>query len=1136
MKFLCAMAPLFVAMLATAAEMPLFPQCRYSNQPAETLAALRPGGGLQMLRLTGGEATSDLASITLRPGGELLLALPAPAHMKLPRLLWQSTGALKISVARAGTAETIELFQTLLWDSAPSAGEPAQSRNLPLWEYLGRWTSPRGWKLEHFSANNLLFVRFEPALAEPVTLTQLVFSAKPLAKLPPAPAVLTVAVTPRNEGGRILLEWTPPPVAANWLGEQQRPASGVCELAGEPFAVAPILLSQDLRAVAIPVGAKAGLLHFAHCAGPGNKVAASHLVGGYLLEYEDGTQEPIFCELDWNIGFLSEDWHERGQADYTWWGPPSFSMARTHRLPRGGTTDRLAVTWNAVYVADYLNPHPEKTIARIVACLAPGAASLGLFGISLTPPETAGLGLVTPAEGSFRPGDPLRVETFVWRSQPLAGELRGQLLAVKDGDRKVLAESSLQLAGPFAYATWTLRPADARLEPGPLSFALRVGTQTWAESRRLGLLPAPAAGDRPCYYGMIAGGGESSADFEFIRKLGYDSTKIHLPWGRTQPEENTFDWSFYDRAVARIAAQGLKVELRNQLDFAPKWLEPRLHFRTEVGSGKPTRYAQGRACPGETAWSDAITNYYRGVGAFAAAHPEIISINANYGCRQSVGFEKGRVFAGPDFAAFKEELGQTWTLAQLRAKTGLELKSLDDLQPADLVTTKATFIFNEYARWNNRLVGDNQERICKAIREAGFTGHLTYNLPMHYQYQAISGLPSERLLRLSVAYPPGSIFHETSDRFCLSFCKWLLAKRTFGLPYGDEGNQPPPTYEHNVLAYLWMAQMQCEHALYCQWFAGKPATQNVAWLKPYHQMLFHAEYLPDPVCLALSFASAEAEAADQMRSPDGHRLAFQHFGLANALLAANIAPDKYLVDRFPETWNVAPKVIIDDIGRHLDPAFLAKLEELIAAGAVFVCSSETGQRDGHAFLKAHGLNLGRYGNRAIVIDGKPVKLGGAPVTGPADMQTLASWDDGSTAIGMVKSGQGAIVLIGRAWDQSSYEIAYPSEYVDLLRRILATAGGFDPQVTSSVVNVSATPFRARDGSLLVYLVSPRVDAPEVTLRVRQDLVPAPALALDLNRALDRQSGGLPLVADGKYWRLTLTVPPLGGTVVAFVKP
>lgn len=111
--------------------------------------------------------------------------------------------------------------------------------------------------------------------------------------------------------------------------------------------------------------------------------------------------------------------------------------------------------------------------------------------------------------------------------------------------------------------------------------------------------------------------------------------------------------------------------------------------------------------------------------------------------------------------------------------------------------------------------------------------------------------------------------------------------------------------------------MQCYDALYCQWFGGRPAAQNIAWLKPYYKLLFNAEYLPDPVALAVSLDTGFAETPEVFRR-GLHQTTSAHYSLANLLRVLNINADRYLVDRFPELdRNVTARLLIDDVTRDV---------------------------------------------------------------------------------------------------------------------------------------------------------------------------------------------------------------------------
>ena len=206
----------------------------------------------------------------------------------------------------------------------------------------------------------------------------------------------------------------------------------------------------------------------------------------------------------------------------------------------------------------------------------------------------------------------------------------------------------------------------------------------------------------------------------------------------------------------------------------------------------------------------------------------------------------------------------------------------------------------------------NKDRnISAAIRRSSKRPHLTFNVNFHPIENKLSGQPFAEYLRVGMKYGPGSLFHETSERYSLSFVKWMAAARTCGLVYGDECCQNPPSYEQAAMAYMWMGMMQCFESNYCQWWGGRPAPENVAQLKAYHRLMYDAEYLPDPVCLALSLETGHDEVPRTIKEAKGpgglHQPVMSHYGLASCLRELNVNPDRYMLDEFPEL-EVAGKI------------------------------------------------------------------------------------------------------------------------------------------------------------------------------------------------------------------------------------
>jgi hypothetical protein len=253
-----------------------------------------------------------------------------------------------------------------------------------------------------------------------------------------------------------------------------------------------------------------------------------------------------------------------------------------------------------------------------------------------------------------------------------------------------------------------------------------------------------------------------------------------------------------------------------------------------------------------------------------------------------------------------------------------------------------------------------------------------------------------------------------------------------------------------------------------------------------------------------------------------------HYGLANVLRAINLNADRYVADRFPETDRSTPRLILDDLSRYLDDGFAERLEALVRAGACLVVSPATDELRKHRFLTRYGLTVAPLppatrmviGGQAVAMSGDKFSIGGE------DLTVDARWDNGDAAIASRALGQGRVVVLGRSWDQWSHDLNTPAPYLDLCRDILCRYGEFTPNVRSSVVNVDVTPYRARDGALLLNVFNHRSTDQIVDLAVRQDLVAGPARFADLGQGVDLEPQ-----QEGGYWRVRTGVPSLTSTVI-----
>lgn len=1047
-----------------------------------------------LLLLENGSRAED-GTLRIAPGGRALFGIRGPLNMIDPRLEWRSSGALKLSAVRPGSAETIELGETLVWDNPTPAGKATyKPRSVWLTDLVTRNRSQRNWILPHLSGDNLFFVTVAPAANEELRFGEPVLTGSPLKGIEPfTPAARATSRLVRI-GESATLAWETPEEGRGWFPGSNSPfRAGERREYGEvPYVLSPTLLGPELPSVAIPVGTAAGTIHFLHAAGP-QQPGDSPLAATWLIVYADNSTEPVFAVLRWNCGVWRDGYLPRGSADFTWWGPPGFTRGQVHYLPR----PPFGVSWDALYSASILNPHPEKKIREIIAYQMPGdRRSFALLGVTFEPPENSRVALVEPDEATFEPGKPLGVTVMEYNAVAAATDTEKNVpVALKRGNSSVkIGDVKLAVRGNFSGGRAIVTPTG---EAGPVRIA--AGN---AESSLLGLLPERSATDRPYHLTMIAGGGEPRGDFERIRRLGYDSVKIHLPWVENEPGK--VEWPGWRERIRRIAGEGLKIGFRNHIgNSQPEYIrENAVYLKQYTPDGTVTETRLPDLA--DPLYRKSVAAYYREAGKLANEFPEtVFSINANYGIRSGLG-PKNLTVGETTMQNFRKSLAQEFTLAELGSRLGKTLTSWQEITPELVMTDKSRTLLPRLARMNMQDLGTLQRDVAAAIRESGCKAHLTFNVPFHPIEHKLLGLNTTEYLKLSREFAPGSIFHETSDRYCLSFAKWMLAKRTMDLPYGDEGNQPPPTYEHNVLSYQWMAMMQCYDALYCQWFGGKPAAQNIAWLKPYYQMLYNAEYLPDPVAFAFSLDTGFAESPDVFPK-SLHSTTRSHYSLANLLRALNINADRYMVDRFPEyDGNVKCRLLIDDITRDLSPQFGDRIESFIRNGGVFLASLETDKRNNHTFFRRFGIEVAPDGT----LSGKGLSI-----------------KKGVRTIAEKNVGKGTLLILAGSWESPSWDPGEPETYLAFARELFTRAGNFRPLVKTDTVDVFATPYRTREGDVLIQLFNITAAPCRVRFAAAANLVAGAEFFDHGTNAV------LPGVEEAGYLSAETEVAPLASTVI-----
>ena len=1048
-------------------------------------------GTVRLLLLEQGRRLPD-GTIEVERNGSAVFAVQGTWNLRNQRLNWISSGGIKVSVVQLGTMESIQLGETLLLDERET-GEinTFRRRSLGLEEFVTRFQRQRNWNHPHITSNNLYFVTFRPSLNTGIRLSGLTLSGRPLRKIAPFPAANTVKTEIRTVREYETLSWKKPEGAASWFRGRKAPfPSGTMrEIHGIPFALSATVLNEKNPSLEIPVNRKTGIFHILHTAGK-QAPASPWLAASYLIVYEDDSTETIFAGLRWNCGVFRNSFLPRGRADFTWWGPPGFSRARAYRIPCGNH----GVLWDSLYLTAYVNPHPEKTVRRILVRQMPeDSREFALLGITLQSPEQTVLGLIEPETAVFEQGHPLKLRVMEYSARPKSKRETETLFLCKGAKRVSVGTVAVCRNGRYGAGQTTIQ-AGKGISAGPV--VLEAGAM---RSSLLGLMPEPAPEDKPFYLTMIAGGGDPRADFERIRRLGYDAVKIHLPWN--EELEGRVEWPGWRERFARIRAEGLSIGFRNNFPGrGPDYLAAHADFMKKYVPGKKPEQTELHD-PAEPFFRRRLVNYYRETARLAGETPGVISINANYGIRNGIG-TKSITVGRHTMELFRKRLSEKYTLPELNRKTGAAFRTFESVTPESIWNDGSRTLLPELARLNMELLGSLQREVVEAIRAEGCKVHMTYNVPFHPTEHKLLGLNTTEYLRLSREFGPGSIFHETSDRYCLSFSKWMLAKRTLGLPYGDEGNQNPPTYEHNVLAYQWMAMMQCWDSLYCQWWGGKPGSQNIAWLKPYHKMIFNADYLPDPVCLAFSLDTGFAESPDTIRA-SLHETTGAHYSLANILRVLNINADRYMVDEFPDMdKNITSRLLIDDNTRSLSPEFGSRIERFIRNGGTFLATLETDRLNGYAFFERFGIAV-----RNGTLRGKGLRM-----------------KKGLRTVARKKIGKGELAILSGTWNTGNWDPGESPEYRNLIRDLLTELGDFRPRVRTDAVNVFATPYRAPNGDLLIQLFN----ITSVPKRVTAGIAGMPADTRVFDHGTETL---LKTTAQEGYLSMTTEVPALGGTLL-----
>ncbi len=1069
--------------------------------------------------------------------GKLVFGVRAPLNVRNLQLKLDAVGAIKIDLMELGSYETMQTESAILWDKqyAPSA---KKMRTINLDDTLNRWQKRKGLQFTHCTASHILFFTITTGHDNKATISNIYLEGSVLNDV--AEFSPQVSYSSKVSQSTSDSEFSLVSVFNNVLKQTEWEASfklkiGTTNVLNNiPFVVSPITLNQKLNSFAILINHKAGALNFAHYAD--SPEDNKDWVATYLIVYKDGSTIPVFCNLGWNCGtYDGSMWQKRGPIR-TWWGPPAFPYAGIYRIPKSKN-----MAWKAIYTTSYINPYPDKIIDKIIVCKPDNKSKFTLVGLTLTEPRQTELGLITTDRPTFRQGSDVTCSIYLWKPNKNNYSEKRKIQINKPHKLISLKSVNITNKDSFGFASANIELPNDDILPGPVFLSLTSDDNIChAKSSLLGLMPKEKPSNN-FYWTMIAGGHESIMELERIKRLGYDAIKIHMQWNDINPEKDLYDFSKWEKQFSKISKAGLNIAVRNQCysRFIPAWLNSKVAHTVRSDSGQTT----GNVDYFDPLYKTSIVEHYARVAEFVKDYPAVISINANYGlggCGTYGGCgSKGVLFYGDKYELphFLKYMKTQYILKQIKKECSLDIDSWNDITAEIIVADHSGLLMDEFIKHHQRRVSDIQKYIVEAIRNAGFNGHLTFNTAYHTQWQQLNSRPMDTYLRLGQEYGPAAPFNETSERYCLSFYQWLSTKRTFNLPYGDEAGQCPPTYEHAIRAYQWMLMMQCWDANYCQWYSGRPASQNIAWLKPFYEMIYNSQYIADPISLTFSLDSSSAEALAAMNVSDAHKPAMSHYGLVNFLRYANLNSDKYIFDSFPETYNTKAKVVFDDITRSISDTFAQIILEYINSGGIFVISSESDILQNHKFEKSLGVLFNPISNNTklkfdddyVIVPGRKWSIEGEQLIPLAFWETNNETNNSDNIAVAVKNiGKGYLLILGTSWDQKNYDTVASNKYADFLLSQIVRLGNFSPNIICDVPNINVTPYRENDNSILLYVINKTAKDEQVRIGVNSSLLGQKKVTVhDLGLGI---TTSIPINGD-KYQYISTFVPAYHSNII-----
>ena len=364
-------------------------------------------------------------------------------------------------------------------------------------------------------------------------------------------------------------------------------------------------------------------------------------------------------------------------------------------------------------------------------------------------------------------------------------------------------------------------------------------------------------------------------DARRMREMGLSLVRIgEFAWSRIEPEPGRFDWSWLDRAINTLHAEGLEVMLCTPTATPPKWLVDRMPDMVAIDDqGRPRGFGSRRHyCFSHAGYRAECRRIAGALAERYGQHPAITAwqVDNEYGCHDTV-----LSFSDSAAAGFRTWLAKRYgDVDALNAAWGnvfwsMEYRSFEEVDPPHLTVTEANPAhWLDYRRFaSDEVVSFNREQV-DILRKGSPGRDITHNFmgsftefdhhdvardldvatwdsyPLGFLEQFWFSDEDKRDY-LRKGHPDIAAFHHDLYRGCASG-RWGVMEQQPG-PVNWARFNPAPL---KGMAALWTLEAMAHGAEFTSYFRWRQA--------PFAQEQMHAGLLrPD---------SSEAEAANEARS------------------------------------------------------------------------------------------------------------------------------------------------------------------------------------------------------------------------------------------------------------------------------